>query len=102
MFCSEIYAQEGKKSKFAFVSIYSGNVYKIKIDSGQTTNSKKTSLVCDSLGNPLKFASSAAALNYMADMGWKLQQVLPVIENSYTGNWSHILTSYQYLFSKDY
>jgi hypothetical protein len=94
--------KDSTKSRFAFVSIYFDDVYKIKIDSGQVAVTKKTSFVTDSSGNDLKFVSSGAALNYLGAKGWKLHTVLHDIDEGYSGQWMRINTRFIYLFKKEY
>lgn len=91
------------KERFAFVSIYFDDVYKIKIDSGQAAITKKGPFLTDSTGNILKFVSVGAALNHIGGIGWKFQSVLHDIDETYsTSGRMFIQTTYYYLFKKEY
>ena len=67
------------KGRFAFVFIRfnaGADVYEIRMDSGQAPISKWTSTMTDSAGRALNFVSPAAALNYVENNGWKLQETI--------------------------
>lgn len=101
-FSNAIAQQPETKERFAFISISFDEAYKIKIDSGQAPFTKKGPFLADSIGNVLKFVSVGAALNYMGTTGWKLQSVLPDIDNTYAARWMYIRTGYIYLFKKEF
>lgn len=95
--------QSESNERFAFISIYFEDVYKIKIDSGQAAIAKKTPFVTDSAGNVLRFTSPAAALTFVGSKGWKFQAILFDIDESYsTTGRMYIQTGHGYLFKKDY
>lgn len=99
-------AQSGiKKSRFAFVAIEyhaRDDMYDIRIDSGQAPITRTGPLMTDSFGQVIKFVSSAAALNYLEAVGWKLVEVLPLTGGGSSFGTGSIGTTLSYLFRKDY
>jgi hypothetical protein len=92
--------QNNKKSRFAFVAIaYDARdeMYDIRIDSGQAPIKRTAPMMTDSFGQVIKFVSPASALNYVESAGWKLVEVIPNTEGSFS-----LGTSLAYLFKKDY
>ncbi len=99
-------AQTGlKKSRFAFVAIsYDARdeMYSIKVDSGQAPITRTGPLMIDSFGQVIKFVSTAAALNYLDNVGWKLVEVLPLTGGGFGSGTGSIGTTLSYLFRRDY
>jgi len=99
-------AQVGiKKSRFAFVAIgYDARdeMYDIRIDSGQAPITRTGPLMTDSFRQVIKFVSTAAALNYLENVGWKFVEVLPLTGGGSSFGTGSIGTTLSYLFRKDY
>ena len=99
-------AQTGiKKSRFAFVSIpydAKDEMYYMRIDSGQAPITRTGPLMTDSFRQVIKFVSTAAALNYLENVGWKLVEVLPLTGGGSSFGTGSIGTTLSYLFRKDY